>query len=75
MKDQPNEEDDEQMVDVPEHLEVGPADDLHGRRDHEDEGQRDGHARQTGDSGEHDDGRVLHQTEHSRDFRRRLTSG
>lgn len=61
MEHESNEEDDEQMVGVPEHLEVRPADHLHGRRDDEDEGQRDGDARQPGDGGEHDDGRILHQ--------------
>lgn len=38
VEDQSNEEDDKEMVGVPEHLKVGPADDLHGRRDDEDEG-------------------------------------
>lgn len=57
---QSDEEDDKEVVGVPEHLEVRPADDLHGWSDDEDEGQRDRHARQPGDGGEHDDGRVLH---------------
>lgn len=38
VEDQSNEEDDKEMVGVPEHLKVGPADDLHGRSDDEDEG-------------------------------------
>lgn len=59
---QADEEDDEEMVCVPEHLEVGPADDLHGGGDDEDERQRDSHARQPGDGGEHYDGRVLQQS-------------
>lgn len=62
MEHQADEEDDEQMMGVPEHLKVRPADDLHGRSDDEDEGQRDGHARQPGDGGEHDNGRALHQS-------------
>lgn len=37
VKHESNEEDDEEMVDVPEHFKVGPADDLHGRGDDEDE--------------------------------------
>lgn len=61
MEHQSDEEDDKEVVGVPEHLEVRPSDDLHGWSDDEDEGQRDGHARQSGDGGEHDDGRVLHQ--------------
>ena len=58
---QADEEDDEQVVRVPEHLEVRPPDHLRGRGDDEDEGERDDHARQPGDGGEHDHGRVLHQ--------------
>lgn len=59
MEHQADEEDDEEVVDVPEHLEVRPADHLHGRGDDEDESQRDHHPRQPGYGGEHDDGRVL----------------
>ena len=59
VEDQADEEDHEEVVGVPEDLEVGPADHLHGRGDDEDEGQRDGHARQPRDGGEHHDGRVL----------------
>lgn len=60
MEHQADEEDDKEMVGVPEHLEVRPTDHLHGRRDDEDEGERDRHACQPGDGGEHDDGGVLH---------------
>ena len=51
MDDQADEEDDEEVVCVPEDLEVGPADDLHGRGDDEDEAERDddaGNSRQAG---------------------------
>lgn len=61
MEHQADKEDDEKMMRVPEHLKVGPANDLHGRGDDEDESQGDGHARQPGDGGEHDDGGVLQQ--------------
>lgn len=60
MEHEADEEDDEEVVCVPEDLEVGAADDLHGGGDDEDEGQRDGHARQPRDGGEHHDGRALH---------------
>lgn len=61
---QADEEDDEEMVRVPENLEVWPADDFHGGSDDEDESQRDDHARQPGDGGEHDDGGALNQRTH-----------
>lgn len=59
MENQADEEDDEEVMGVPEDLKVGPADHLHGRGDDEDEGQRDGHARQSSNGGEHGDRRVL----------------
>ena len=59
MEHQANEEDDEEVVGVPEHLKVGPPYDLHGWGDDEDEGQGDSHARQTSDCGEHHNSRVL----------------
>ena len=59
MQNQANEEDDEEVVGVPEHLKVWPPDDLHGWGDDEDEGQGDSHTRQTSDCGEHHNSRVL----------------
>lgn len=41
MNDETSEEDDEEMMGVPEDLEVAASDDLHGRRDDEDQGQSD----------------------------------
>lgn len=61
MEHQTDEEDDEQMVGVPEDLEVGPADDFHGGCDDEDESQGNDHTRQAGNGGEHDDSGALHQ--------------
>lgn len=61
VENQSDEEDDEEVVGVPEHLEVRPADELHGWSDDEDEGQRDNHTSHPGNGGEHDDGRILHQ--------------
>lgn len=52
MEDEAGEENDEEVVGVPEDLEVAAPDDLHGRRDDEDEGQGDDDARQAGDGGE-----------------------
>lgn len=61
MEHQTNEEDDKEMVSVPEDLKVGPADDFHGGRDDEDESQGNDYTRQAGNGGEHDDGGALHQ--------------
>ena len=52
VKDQAGEENDEEVVGVPEDLEIAASDDLHGRGDDEDEGQGDDDARQAGDGGE-----------------------
>lgn len=59
MEDQADEEDDEEVMGVPEDLKVGPTDHLHGRGDDKDEGQCNGHTCQSSDGGEHGDGRVL----------------
>lgn len=53
------EEKDEEVVGVPEDLEITASDHLHGRRDDEDEGQGDDDARQAGDGGEGKVGRNL----------------
>lgn len=53
MEDEASKEDDEEVVGVPEDLEIAASDDLHGRGDDEDEGQGDDDARQPGDGGEH----------------------
>lgn len=45
VEDESDEEDDEEVMGVPENLEVWPADDLHGWCNDEDEGQGDDHAR------------------------------
>jgi len=47
-----SEEDDEEMVGVPEDFEVAASDDLHGGGDDEDEGQRDDDPRDASDAGE-----------------------
>lgn len=52
MEDEAGEENDEEVVGVPEDLEIAASDDLHGRRDDEDEGQGDDDAREAGDGGE-----------------------
>lgn len=52
MKDEPCEEDDEEVVGVPEDLEVAASDDLHGGGDDEDEGQSDDDPGEAGDGGE-----------------------
>lgn len=60
MEDETGEEDDEEVMRVPEDLEVAASDDLHGRGDHEDEGQRDDDAGESGDGGEDEvDGNLL----------------
>lgn len=59
VEDQADEEDDEEVMGVPEDLKVGSADYLHGRGNDEDEGQCDGHARQSSDGSEHGNCRVL----------------
>lgn len=64
MEHQADEKDDEQMVCVPEHLKIRPADDLHGGSDDEYESQRDDHTCQPGNGGEHDNGWALHQKIH-----------
>lgn len=52
MEDEAGKENDEEVVGVPEDLEIAASDDLHGRRDDEDEGQGDDDAREAGDGGE-----------------------
>lgn len=52
MDDEANEVDEEEVVRVPEDLKVVPADELGGRRDHEDERQRDDDPRQPRNGGE-----------------------
>lgn len=52
MKDEAREEDDEEVMGVPEDFEVAASDDLHGGRDDEDEGQSDDDSREAGDGGE-----------------------
>lgn len=52
MKDEAGEEDDEEVVSVPEHFKVVASDDLHGGGDNEDERQSDDDAREAGDGGE-----------------------
>lgn len=52
MKDEPGKEDDEEVVGVPEDLEVAASDDLHGGGDDEDEGQSDDDSGEAGDGGE-----------------------
>lgn len=59
MKHQTNEKDDEQVMGEPEHLEIWPSDDLHGRSDDEDEGEGDDHPCQSCYSGKHHYGWVL----------------
>lgn len=59
MEDQADEEDDEEVMGVPEDLKVGPTDHLHGRGDDKDKGQCNGHTSQSSDGGEHGDGWVL----------------
>ena len=52
MEDETSEENDEEVVGVPEDLEVTASDDLHGGGDDEDEGQSDDDACEAGDGGE-----------------------
>lgn len=52
MEDKTGEEDDEQMVRVPEDFKVAASDDLHGGGDDEDEGQSDDDAGEASDGGE-----------------------
>lgn len=52
MEDETSEEDDEEMVCVPEDLEVAAPDDLHGGGDDDDEGQGDDDPCESGDGGE-----------------------
>lgn len=59
VKDEASEENDEEVVRVPEDLEIAASDDLHGGRDDEDEGQGDDDAREAGDGGEDKVGRNL----------------
>lgn len=49
MKDETNKEDDEEVVDVPEHLEVAAPDDLHRGGDDQDERQSDDDPGEAGD--------------------------
>lgn len=52
VKDKTSEEDDEEMVGVPEDFKVAASDDLHGGGDDEDEGQSDDDSCETSDGGE-----------------------
>lgn len=52
VEDESGEEDDEEVVGVPEDFEVAASDHLHGGRDDEDEGQGDDHPREARDGGE-----------------------
>lgn len=52
MENESGEEDDEEMVGVPEDLEVAASDDLHRGGDDEDEGEGDDHPREARDRGE-----------------------
>lgn len=52
VEDEAREEDDEEVVGVPEDLKVAASDDLHGGGDDEDEGQSDDDPREAGDGGE-----------------------
>ena len=52
MDDQADEEDDKEVVRVPEDLKVGPADDLHGGGDDEDEAEGDDDARDARQAGQ-----------------------
>lgn len=56
VKHETNEEDDEEMVGVPEDFEIAASDDLHGGGDDEDEGQSDDDPCETSDGGEHEVG-------------------
>lgn len=52
MDDKASEVDDEEMVRVPEDLEIAPADELHGGGNHEDQRHSDDHACQARDGSE-----------------------
>lgn len=52
MEDQTSEEDDEEVVRVPEHFKVAASDDLHGGGDDEDERESDDDTSEAGDGGE-----------------------
>lgn len=70
MNDETGEEDDEEVVCVPEDLEVVAPDDLHGGRDDEDECQSDDDAGEAGDGREDEVGGdllwILRQSERTR---------
>lgn len=53
MDHQSDEKDDEEVMGEPEHLKIGPANDLHGGGNDEDEGKGDYYACQSCDRGEH----------------------
>lgn len=59
MEDEAGEEDDEEVVGVPEDLKIAASDHLHGGGDDEDEGQGDDDAREARDGGEDEVGRDL----------------
>ncbi len=62
---QPQEEDDEEVVGVPEHLKVGASDEIQGRGNHEEEHHRDDVARDASCRGEADSDGILHRmTQH-----------
>lgn len=52
MEDETSEEDDEEVVRVPEHFKVAASDDLHGGGDDEDERESDDDTSEAGDGGE-----------------------
>ena len=59
MNDEPCEVDDEEVMGVPEDLEVAPADELRGRRAHEDKCQGDDHPCETWNGDERNNQRSL----------------
>lgn len=70
VNDEAGEEDDEEVVGVPKDLKVAAADDLHGRRDNEDEAQGDDDPRDARDGGEHQvSGNLLRILTHKNNFR------
>lgn len=67
MEDETGEEDDEEVVRVPEHFKVAASDDLHGGGDDEDERESDDDTGEAGDGGEGKvDGNLLTILRHKR---------
>ncbi|GAA6069803.1 uncharacterized [Tachysurus ichikawai] len=59
MEHESNEKDDKEVMGEPEHLKIGPANDLHGGGNDEDEGEGDHDACYSCDRGEHGNGLAL----------------